>query len=123
MSKKLEAVKKAVFYSNEKPEILAEIISGIITDTVTTVTLDGADSITIPATGNETATYTATTFSQYGDAMEETATITLKSAVTGVSISSGTVTVASTCTAESFTLVATSGSKSVEKVVELVSAS
>lgn len=122
MSKKLEAIKKEVFYSKENPEKLATIISGLITDVATDIVIEGNDSIEIPETGNATATYIGKTYSQYGDAMDN-ATLALKSAVTGVSISEGTVTVASTCTAESFTIQATSGSKTAEKVVELTTTS
>lgn len=121
MSNKLKALEKAVFYAHEKPEELAEILNGIVSDVATTVVLSGADKITIPSgdTAN-TATYTAKVFSQFGDEMAgQTVTIALKASVTGVSISSGVVSVAKTATAESFTLTATCGTIVVEKTVAL----
>lgn len=121
MSNKYDAIKKAVFYAHEKPEALADILEGIVSDVVTSVALNGADSIEIPSgdTAN-TKTYTAKALSQFGDEMEgQTVTIALKSAVTGVSISSGVVSVAKTATEESFTLTATCGTVVAEKTVAL----
>lgn len=122
MSNKYDAIKKAVFYAHEKPEALADILEGIVSDVVTSVALSGADSIEIPSgdTAN-TKTYTAKALSQFGDEMEgQTVTIALKSAVTGVSISSGVVSVAKTATEESFTLTATCGTVVAEKTVALI---
>jgi len=124
MSNKFEAIKKAVFYAHEKPEDLATLIAGVVSDVVKSLAISGADSIEIPTgdTGN-TETYTAKVFSQYGDEMVgQTVTFTLKAAVTGVSISGGVVTVAKTATDESFTLVATCGTVTAEKTVALVAA-
>lgn len=121
MSNKYDAIKKAVFYAHEKPEALADILEGNVSDVVTKVTLSGADSIEIPSgdTAN-TETYTAKAFSQFGDEMAgQTITIALKAAVTGVTISSGVVSVAKTATAESFTLTATCGTVVAEKTVAL----
>ena len=121
MSNKYDAIKKAVFYAHEKPEALADILEGIVSDVVTSVALSGADSIEIPSgdTAN-TETYTAKALSQFGDEMAgQTITIALKAAVTGVSISSGVVSVAKTATAESFTLTATCGTVVAEKTVAL----
>lgn len=121
MSNKYDAIKKAVFYAHEKPEALADILEGNVSDVVTKVTLSGADSIEIPSgdTAN-TETYTAKAFSQFGDEMAgQTITIALKASVTGVSISSGVVSVAKTATAESFTLTATCGTVVAEKTVAL----
>lgn len=123
MSNKFEAIKKAVFYAHEKPEELATILSGTVTDVVTSLAISGADSIEIPDDTSVTEDYTAAAFSQYGDAMTgQTITLALKASVTGVSISSGTVTVAKTATAESFTIVATCGTVTAEKTVALVTA-
>lgn len=110
MSKKLEYIRKAVFYSQQKPELLAELLAGVVTDVATSVSIEGSTFIKKPASGNATASYTAKVLSQYGDVMTGTPTLALKEAVTGVSISDGTVTVASTVTAKSFTIKATSGS-------------
>lgn len=124
MSNKFEAIKKAVFYAHEKPEDLATLIAGVVSDVVKSLAISGADSIEIPTgdTGN-TETYTAKVFSQYGDEMVgQTVIFTLKAAVTGVSISGGVVTVAKTATDESFTLVATCGTVTAEKTVALVAA-
>lgn len=54
MSKKLDYIKKAVFYSQQKPELLAELLSGIVTDVATSISIGGATSIKKPATGNAT---------------------------------------------------------------------
>lgn len=124
MSKKYDAIKRAVFYANQKPQLLAEILEGAVSDAVTSVTLSGADSIEVPSgdTAN-TATYTAKAFSQFGDEMAgQSITIALKASVTGVSVSSGVVSVAKTATATSFTLTATCGTVVTEKVVALESA-
>lgn len=123
MSKKYDAIKRAVFYANQKPQMLADILEGLVSDAVTSVTLSGADSIEVPSgdTAN-TATYTAQALSQFGDAMENAVTIALKASVTGVSISNGVVSVAKTATATSFTLTATCGTVVTEKTVALVSA-
>lgn len=119
MSKKLDYIKKAVFYSQQKPELLAELLNGIVTDVATSISIEGATSIKKPATGNATETYTAEVLSQYGDVMTGTPTIVLKEAVTGVSLSSGVVTVASTVTATEFVLKATSGSLTSEYTVTI----
>jgi hypothetical protein len=121
MSNKLEALKKAVFYAHEKPEELAEILNGAVSDVATTVVLSGADSIEIPSGDTpNTEDYTAKVFSQFGDEMVgQTVTIALKESVTGVSISSGTVSVAKTATAESFVLKATCGTVVAEMTVAL----
>lgn len=119
MSKKVEAITKAVFYSNQNPTALAEIIAGLITDTATSVSISGASSIKKPDTGNATETYTAEVLSQYGDVMTGTPTLALKEEVTGVSISDGVVTVANTVTATEFTIKATSGTLTSEYTVTI----
>lgn len=121
MSNKLKALEKAVFYAHEKPEELAKILEGNVSDVASTVVLSGADSIEIPSGDTpNTADYTAKVFSQFGDEMVgQTVTIALKESVTGVSISSGTVSVAKTATAESFVLKATCGTVVAEKTVAL----
>ena len=124
MSKKLDAIKNAVFYAKEDPEQLAKILEGAVSDVVTSLSISGEDSIEIP-TGDtaNTADYTASAFSQYGDAMVgETITLALKESVTGVSISSGTVSVAKTATDDSFVIVATCGTVTAEKSVALIAA-
>ena len=124
MSNKFESIKKAVFYAHEKPEDLATLIAGVVSDVVTSIAISGANSIEVPTgdAGN-TETYTAKVLSQYGDEMVgQTATFTLKSSVTGVSIRGGVVTVAKTATGGSFTLVATCGAVTAEKTVALIAA-
>lgn len=124
MSNKFEAIKKAVFYAHEKPDNLATLLEGLISDAVTAVSISGDDSIEIPSgdTAN-TATYTAKVFSQFGDEMAgQTVTLALKESVTGVSISSGVVSVAKTATADSFIIKATCGTVTAEKTVALVAA-
>ena len=122
MSKKLDALKKMVFFAKEDPTPLAEVLEGLVTDVVTSVKLTGADSIEIPTGGtSNTAEYVGKAFSQYGDEMANSVTLALKEAVTGVSISSGTVTVDKTATAESFVVKATCGTVVAEKTITLVS--
>jgi hypothetical protein len=123
MSKKLDAIKNAVFYAKENPEQLATILEGVVSDVLTSLSISGEDSIKIP-TGDtpNTADYTAKAFSQYGDVMEATITLALKESVTGVSLSNGTVSVASTATDDSFVIIATSGTVTAEKSVALIAA-
>lgn len=120
MSKKLEALKDAVFYAQQKPEVLATLLAGVITDTATSVRLSGASSITVP-TGDTAVeeTYTAEVLSQFGDTMSGTPTLALTETVTGVTVSGMKVSVAKTATATSFTLKATSGSLSAQMTVTL----
>ena len=111
MSKKFDTLEKAVLYAHEKPSVLANILSGMITDTVTSVVVSGATSIDLDTTNGSTATYTGKALSQFGDAMTNTVTLALKEEVTGVSISNGTVTVAKTVTdGTKFVVKGTSGS-------------
>lgn len=120
MSKKLEALKDAVFYAQQKPEVLATLLAGVITDTATSVRLSGASSITVP-TGDTAVeeTYTAEVLSQFGDTMSGTPTLALTETVTGVTVSGMKVSVANTATATSFTLKATSGSLTAQMTVTL----
>lgn len=122
MSKKLEYIKKAVFYSQQKPQMLAELIAGTITDVATSVSLTGATEVTIP-TGDTAATetYTASILSQYGDAMTGTITWSVTSA-TGVSISNGVLSVGSTASAGTVTVTATGSGKSASIEVTLKTA-
>lgn len=120
MSKKLEALKDAVFYAQQKPEVLATLLAGVITDTATSVRLSGASSITVP-TGDTAVeeTYTAEVLSQFGDTMSGTPALALTETVTGVTVSGMKVSVANTATATSFTLKATSGSLTAQMTVTL----
>lgn len=121
MSKKIEAIKKAVFYAQQDPEALATLLSDVISDVATTVEISGASSIAIPESDSVTEEYLTAVLSQFGDEMgDQTITLAIKTAVTGVSISSGVVTVASTTTADSFVLKATSGTLTKEMTVTLV---
>lgn len=122
MSKKIEALKDAVFYAQQKPEVLATLLAGVITDTATSVSLDGPGSVQLKADESVTADYTAEVLSQFGDTMSGTPTITLNEAVTGVSVSNGTVTLTKDVTATEFTLKATSGSLTSVKTVTIVPA-
>ena len=125
MSKKVDAIKNAVFYAQQKPEVLAEIIAGAVTDVATVVDIAGADSIGIPESGgaSNTEDYTATVFSQFGDVIAgASVTFALDEVVTGVSVSNNTVTVTDATTADSFVLKATSGTVVAKKTINLVSA-
>ena len=124
MSKKHEAIKKAVFYAQQKPDDLATILDGVVSDTVAKVVVTGDDSITIPASDSVSKTYSAKVYSSFGDEMTgQTITYALVESVTGVSISGAIVTVASTCTATSFGIKATCGTVIGTKTVALVAAS
>lgn len=122
MSKKLEALTEAVFYAQQKPEVLASLLAGVITDTATSVTLDGPDSVQLKADASVTADFTSAVLSQFGDTMSGTPTIALNESVTGVSVSGGTVTLTKDVTATAFTLKATSGSLSITKTITIVPA-
>lgn len=118
MSKKLDAITKAVFYAHEKPSELAKIIAGSVTDTVTSVVVSGATEITLDTENGSTTKYTGKAFSQFGDAMSNSVTLALKAEVTGVTISSGTVTIAKTVTnGTTFVVKGTSGSVTGELTV------
>ena len=121
MSKKIKAIEKMVFFSQQKPELLAELLAGMVSDVATDISIDGPVSVIIP-TGDtaNTAKYSASVVSQYGDPMVGEVTYSLKANVTGVSISGDTVSVAKTASAGKFTVVATSGSVKDEIEVELV---
>ncbi|MGM0653229.1 MAG: hypothetical protein ACQES4_10690 [Bacillota bacterium] len=89
-------------------------VSLVLADSVvTSVTVTGAESITVPALGaaEVTETYTATVFDQYGVPLPgEGVSWSLETAVTGVSIdeATGVVTVTDEAGAGAFTVVATS---------------
>ena len=110
MSKKVEAIKQKVFYAQQDPEALAVLIADLVTDVATKVTVEGATEIAVP-TGDESATadYTANVFSQFGDEMTETVTLSIVGTVTGVSISDKTVTVTKDAVDDKFTVKATCG--------------
>lgn len=114
MSKKFEYIKKAIFYSEQKPDMLAGLLEGLVSDVATSVTVAGDNSIVIP-TGDtaNTKTYTATVLSQFGDTMEGQSITYSVTSETGVSINSstGVLSVGKTATAESVTVTATSGTK------------
>lgn len=122
MSKKFEALKKAVFYSEQNPDMLAEILEGTVSDVLTSIAVLGDDVVTAPTGDTDvTSTYTSKKYSQFGDEMNTgTVTLALKSAVTGVSISEGVVTITKNCTSEAFTVKGTSGSVVGEKTVKVL---
>lgn len=117
--KKKRALTNAVFYAHEKPELLADLLADAIQDVASYVGIDGDSSIEVPSTGSVTASYTASVFSQFGDAIKNVS-VSLDGEVTGVSISKGVVTVESTATADTFTLKAVDGSLSASRVIYLV---
>lgn len=121
MSKKFDAIKDAVFYAHEKPDALANLLAGAISDVATSIVISGADTVEIPSGDTpNTETYTAKVFSQFGDEMTGTsATLALKESVTGVSISSGVVSVAKTASAGTFIVKATSGTAVAEMTVTM----
>lgn len=122
MSKKFDAIKKAVFYAHEKPEMLAKFIEGLVTDEFTSVAFkSGATEIEIPESGSVTETYVAKALSQFGDEMSNSVTYALEAEHTGATITTaGVLTVASTTTAGTIVIVATSGSKTAKMEVQLV---
>ena len=114
MSKKFEYLKKAILYSEQKPDMLAELLAGLVTDVVTSVTVSGTSEITIPSGDTATTkTYTATVLSQYGDAMADQSITWSIPETTGVSINSstGVLSVGKTASAGKVTVTATCGSK------------
>lgn len=123
MSKKVESIKNAVFYSKENPERLANIIAGVVTDVATTVEVSGESSIAIPSGDTAvTKTYTAKVLSQFGDEMAgQTITWSIPE-TTGVSIgsSTGVLSVGKTTTADSVVVTATCGTVTGTITVTLV---
>ena len=109
MTNKEKAITDAIFYAHEKPETLAGLISPLIADVATSVSIVGDTGIELDTENGSSVKYVGEVLSQFGDKMAD-ATISLKETVTGVSIGSGTVTVAKTVTdGTTFVLVATSG--------------
>ena len=109
MTNKEKAITDAIFYAHEKPETLAGLISPLIADVATSVSIVGDTVIELDTENSSSVKYVGEVLSQFGDKMAD-ATISLKETVTGVSIGSGTVTVAKTVTdGTTFVLVATSG--------------
>ena len=109
MTNKEKAITDAIFYAHEKPETLAGLISPLIADVATSVSIVGDTVIELDTENGSSVKYVGEALSQFGDKMAD-ATISLKETVTGVSIGSGTVTVAKTVTdGTTFVLVATSG--------------
>ncbi|MDR3541802.1 MAG: cell wall-binding repeat-containing protein [Desulfosporosinus sp.] len=91
---------------------------------VTNITVSGASSVAIPASGSTTTTYSAIVYDQNNQAMNgQTIAWSLKTPVSGVNInsSSGVVTVADTTTGSAFTVVAKDGSVQGTKDVTLTS--
>lgn len=124
MTKKLRVIEDAVFHAQQNPKALARILEPLVTDVVSSVHINGADSIEVAASGgaDSTSAFTGAAFSQYGDPMDNSVTLTLNEAVTGVSISNGTVTVVAGTSAESFVLKATCGTVTALKTVALTAA-
>jgi hypothetical protein len=121
MSKKMEYMKKAVFYAKEKPETLAELLAGLVTDVLTDVVFTSAPvEVEIPKSDNTTVTYVAEAQSQYGDKMSNEVTYALVATHEGATITTaGVLTVASTTEAGNIEIKATSGAKSVTVKVAL----
>lgn len=111
MSKKLDAIKNAVFYSKENPSILANILVGLVSDTVSSIVIGGDTLIEIPTESSVTKDYTLTALSQFGDVMSgQSITLAVDGSVTGVSVSGKTLTVDTTAQEGTFKLKATCGS-------------
>lgn len=121
MSKKMEYMKKAVFYAKEKPETLAELLAGLVTDVFTDVVFTSAPvEVEIPKSDTTTVTYVAEAHSQYGDKMSNAVTYALVAEHIGATITSaGVLTVESTTEAGNIEIKATSGAKSVTVKVAL----
>lgn len=117
---KYSILKEAIMYANQKPEVLAKILADNIDDEAKSIVITGADSITIPSSDSTTSTYTAIAFSQFDEEMSDAVTLAIKETTTGVSITSGVVTVDSTATSTSFIIKATIGNLTKEKEVSLV---
>lgn len=113
MSKKFEYIKRAAFFSEQKPEMLASLLEGVIEDVETSVSVSGDSTVEIP-TGDtaNTATYSASVLSQFGDEISgKTITFSIPT-TTGVTIgeSTGVLSVSKTATAGVVTITATAGS-------------
>lgn len=123
MSKKFEYMKNVAFYSEQKPELLAKVLSGLVSDVATSVVIEGKTSINIPESSSVTEDYTAKLFSQFGDVMDSTSmTWAVVATGTGVSILNGTLTVESTATDTEVTITATKSGKQGSIKVTLVPA-
>lgn len=107
MSKKIQAIAEMVFHAQQSPEDLAKIIAPLVTDVKTAVVINGSKTVKMSASDSVTSTYTASVVSQFGDAMTGSITWSVSEAE-GVSISGGTLTVASTATEGKVTITASS---------------
>lgn len=122
MSKKMDYIKNAVFYAKEKPETLAELLAGLVTDVFTAVVFTSAPvEVEIPSGDDVTATYVAEAQSQYGDKMSNAVTYSLVATHEGATIESatGVLTVTKSASAGNIEIKATSGAKSVTVKVAL----
>lgn len=108
MSKKIQAIAEMVFHAQQSPEDLAKVIAPLVEDVKTAVAITGSKAVKINASESVTSTYTASVVSQFGDAMSGSITWSVSEAE-GVSISDGTLTVASTATEGKVTITASSG--------------
>lgn len=125
MSKKAEFMKNAVFYGQQKPEVLGNILAGLVEDTLTRVVFtEFSTEVTIPADSSTTANFLAEGRSQYDDKMADEVTYSLESVHEGATIdgSSGVLTVQSTTSPAEIVVKATCGGKEAKVTVNLKSA-
>lgn len=121
MSKKFEVIQRAVFFSQQKPELLANYLVDLIPDVATKAEVTGDSAITVSST-DVTKTYDVKLYSQFGDLMTGSKTFSLETPKTGVAINSstGVLTVtASTVTSGSVVVVGVIGGVTGKKTVSI----
>lgn len=116
----------AIFYSQQKPGLLAGILLPLINaPLLASIVIAGAASVKLAASGNKTSPFTASLFDVDGEAIDAGVVAwTLKAAHAGASIDrdSGILTLTDATVPAEITIVATGGNVKDEKVVTILAA-
>ena len=95
MSKRSDYFERAVFFAQQDAKLLANILLGAIEDVPAYITISGSAVAENDNVDGSTHSYTAVAYNEYGDPLDDAVTLALKAAVSGVSISGGTITLTS----------------------------
>ena len=92
MSKRSDYFERAVFFAQQDPKLLANVLLGALEDVPAYITISGSAVAENDNVDGSTHTFTAVAYNEYGDPLDNAVTLALKAPVSGVSISNGTVT-------------------------------
>lgn len=95
MSKRSDYFERAVFFAQQDPKLLANVLLGALEDAPAYITISGSTVVENDNVDGSTHSYTAVAYNEYGDPLDNAVTLALKAAVSGVSISKGVVTLTS----------------------------